>query len=308
MSIETTARKLNWKSWSLSRHGRQLVAPAGTPSLLPADNVQYGFVARAHELSFQLFADSARDLAIRLRDDVWATPVFETLIHREALLGRSKKLSATASQNLLIAAGLLKWHEQTCRAQADRSEPLYFHGLMTGIIASRINRHWDLGFQGEEFLAGLLHDVGRLLLLLTIPDQYASFELPGQPDSADRLREEHASLGIDHCEVGVWFLEKTDLPQPIHTAVRFHHHPFGAPDHLRLVCLTTIADQIAERIQPRLFLPNSSHPDRPFDAVMTDCLQLLGIDPICKAEWEEWEHAVLGLLQDLAIARATTLD
>ena len=303
MPSPTTARQLNWRSWSLSRHGRQIAGRTAPPSLLPADNAQYGFVARAHELSLQRFTDCAQDLATRLRDDVWATPIFETLVQREALLNSSETLSATAAQHLLVTAGLLKWHEQICLAHPDRSEPLYFHGLMTGMIAARLNRTWELGFQGEAFLAGLLHDVGRLLLSMTIPDQYAPFEQTDRADSAERLLEEHATLGIDHCEVGVWFLEKTDLPQPFHTAVRFHHHPFRAPDHLRLVCLTTIADHIAERLQPQLFSLDSPRPTPPFDDVVTDCLQLLGIDSIDDLQLKEMERSQLELLQDIAIAR-----
>ena len=53
------------------------------------------------------------------------------------------------------------------------------HSFLTGIISSRLNKLFNLGLQGEEFTAGLTHDVGRTLLAVTIPDEFFIAGFPG---------------------------------------------------------------------------------------------------------------------------------
>jgi HD-like signal output (HDOD) protein len=59
--------------------------------------------------------------------------------------------------------------DEGCRAAA---EVLLRHGLLTACLASAVNRALDLGFRGEEFSAGLLHDIGRLVVLVRAPQAF----------------------------------------------------------------------------------------------------------------------------------------
>ncbi len=96
------------------------------------------------------------------------------------------------------------------------------------------------------FIAGLLHDVGKMLLIesgefdyeLTDPSMFRP----------DRLREEEESLlGYDHAILGAAVLARWRLPEPIPWVVAWHHRPQLAYAHREvgdMVALLRIADQI----------------------------------------------------------------
>lgn len=304
MTTDTLTRTLNWKSWSLARTGRQVVREARHRDVLPRDNVRYGFTARAHELAFKLFADSPQELSDRLRGDVWHTPAFDILAHRDGLFADGGQFTAEASQNLMIIAGLVQWFEQVCQPQSDRAEPHYFHGLMTGAVAAHLNCHWNLGFQGEEFLGGLVHDVGEMLLALTAPQLYDTILASGQLESDRQLELEFETLGLNHCEVGIWFLEKTDLPRVLRSVVRYHHFPCHAVDDTRLVALVQIADCVAEQIQGVLFESLESLDGSSINDAIRDSLQMLDQAEPTNEQWQRLAERILYLMRDIATARA----
>lgn len=75
---------------------------------------------------------------------------------------------------------------------------------------------------GEAFLAGLLHDVGQLVLMSALGEQYAW--LLSQTGDEDKLIElERTSLSTDHCEVGTWFADQWRLDSGLADALLFHH-------------------------------------------------------------------------------------
>ncbi len=305
MTTDVLTQNLNWKSWSLSRTGRQVIRESRHRDVLPRDNVRYGFTARAHELAFKLFADSPQELSDRLRGDVWYTPAFDILAHRDGLFADGGQFTAEASQNLMVAAGLLKWFEQVCQPQPDRAEPHYFHGLMTGAMAAQLNCHWNLGFQGEELLGGLVHDIGRMLLSLTAPELYDAIELSGQMESERQLELEFETMGLNHCEVGIWFLEKTDLPRMLRSVVRYHHFPCHAVDDTRLVALIQIADCVAEQLQSVLFESLDSLDVPSIRAAILDSLHMLDQSEPTAEQWQQIAERTLYLMRDIATARAT---
>lgn len=74
----------------------------------------------------------------------------------------------------------------------------------------------------EAFVAGLLHDVGKLII-----DDFLD------PDGGERdvdLAEEAEAVGLDHAELGEYILSQWRLPESIVAAVRDHHAPLGRDD------------------------------------------------------------------------------
>ena len=74
----------------------------------------------------------------------------------------------------------------------------------------------------DAFLAGLLHDVGKLLLARVLPGAYSrALDLVEERGSALGEAEE-AALGFTHARAGAWLLSKWGLPGPVVTAVASH--------------------------------------------------------------------------------------
>lgn len=111
--------------------------------------------------------------------------------------------------------------------------------LLTEELARACSIHVDLAYT-----AGLLHDVGRLGLLVAHPHQYSDFlqaagEKVAAEDSFDLLDYEQQVFGIDHCAAGNWLVGQWNLPQEFKLITGRHHdHPDGADfDLLALVHL-----------------------------------------------------------------------
>ncbi len=93
--------------------------------------------------------------------------------------------------------------------------------------------------RGEAYTAGLLHDIGRLALMMAVgADQYRAVAARRAPASV--LEREQEQFGIDHCQVGKLLLEKWELPRELAEASAQHHDSFRGERTLasliRLAC------------------------------------------------------------------------
>lgn len=81
----------------------------------------------------------------------------------------------------------------------------------------------------NELVAGLLRDLGMLILNEVCPDEYAEYrEYPADQRARSQCELEQRILGFSHAEVGAYVLHRWHLPEEITEAVRFHHNPAGA--------------------------------------------------------------------------------
>lgn len=159
------------------------------------------------------------------------------------------RLGLRRCQNLILStctAGLMKnlpLDQSNCR------ERLWKHSYMTAVICRHINQEMSLGFQGEEFTAGLMHDLGRSLLAAIVPEEFAAIEGLESEECANILEREREILNTDHCELGAGFAAKSGLPPALVATIYHHHAPSGAKEHGDLVTLVAVADHMAIRLE-----------------------------------------------------------
>jgi len=95
------------------------------------------------------------------------------------------------------------------------------HSLTTAVLARDIAKSMKYAQVEEAYLAGLLHDVGRLALLAAAPESY-SFDFHNVDD--DRLcSAELRSVHISHPEAGAWLIERWSLDSFLADSVLYHH-------------------------------------------------------------------------------------
>ena len=121
------------------------------------------------------------------------------------------------------------------------------HAVSTAVCARLIAS--EIGADAEAaFTAGLLHDIGELILASSHPERFAQV-LAQQAQSAAPLREiETALLGIDHAQVGARVAEHWRFPKPIVDAILDHHAPPAAADAFALVRIVHVADLLARAL------------------------------------------------------------
>jgi putative nucleotidyltransferase with HDIG domain len=130
----------------------------------------------------------------------------------------------------------------------ERCESVLRHSLFTANVAARLNRHLALGFKGEEYTAGLLHDIGRVVQAIRSPTAAAEADARDGDDPTRRLVFERQAFGQDHTEAGEAFARANGLPDVIRRAVRRHHAPDDEWEYRRLVALVSLADDVSDRL------------------------------------------------------------
>ena len=100
------------------------------------------------------------------------------------------------------------------------------HSITCGIAARAIAIYNRQVNPERFFLAGILHDIGRLVLFENLPD--AAEKIMEQFKGGDKplYRVEREILGFDHTEIGAALLEKWGLPESLREIIAFHHDPF----------------------------------------------------------------------------------
>ena len=104
---------------------------------------------------------------------------------------------------------------------------IYDHCVKTGIIAKKIAVLEKMGKEESDnaMIAGILHDLGRLLLAENFPDEYQEIMEKVKKDQKEIHVVELAILGVTHAQIGAYLLGLWGLPDNIVEGVAFHHNP-----------------------------------------------------------------------------------
>lgn len=102
------------------------------------------------------------------------------------------------------------------------------HSAAIGMVAERLtseSKRYARIDGAEAYTAGLLHDVGILILDQFFPEEFAGVQEETDGDLAARWRVEQTRLGFDHGAMGGRVLERWQLPDTVRHAVTGHHQP-----------------------------------------------------------------------------------
>ena len=167
----------------------------------------------------------------------------KSLYHAVTLLGPRRV------RELVTSTAVLSMFE---RGDALSTEVLE-HAAVTGALARLVGEQF--GLPSEEMLAcGLLHDLGKLMLLDAGDLSYAPL-LGIAPDDETLCKLEREQYGFDHAVLAGQMLLKWNIPSPIPRVVAWHHQP-GRAHHAGgrvalMVEVLRLADQVAEAFQSR---------------------------------------------------------
>lgn len=113
-------------------------------------------------------------------------------------------------------------------AQAVDFDGFWRHSLMVAELAQALAQESGDTDPEEAYLAGLLHDVGELLLLGGLQARYGQLLTSAGGAEAALVALEQAALQTDHAAVGAWLVERWQLPSFTADALLFHHHSLEA--------------------------------------------------------------------------------
>ena len=121
------------------------------------------------------------------------------------------------------------------------------HSLYTGLIARSLSKRTDVLHPERLFIAGLLHDIGSLVLYSRRTDVARDLLLIAQGDEEMLCQAELDTLGFSHADLGRLLLDQWRLPEALQEAVGFHHDPGAAQSAQLEAGLVHLANGLANR-------------------------------------------------------------
>lgn len=127
----------------------------------------------------------------------------------------------------------------------NQDKGLWHHCLGTAIISREIAKELKFCDPEEFMVAGLLHDIGKVILAHLAPENAAAVTQVAEVKRIHVLQAERELLGLDHCEVAAWAAEAWRLPESLTDALAWHHAPHLAKKGREAATVVHLADILA---------------------------------------------------------------
>lgn len=140
------------------------------------------------------------------------------------------------------------------------SSELTEHPMRVGYFSrSLARRHERAKLADYAYVAGLLHDIGKVVLLTSIELKKDLEHLAKDRDFRDRVRLEELACGASHALVGALLAHKWNFPDILKLAIEYHHSPARAAlltdepkDHYEIIMIVYMANAISDYLDKRL--------------------------------------------------------
>jgi len=156
-------------------------------------------------------------------------------------------LGVNSVKNLALSFAILRNMRGSRSFHAFGADDFWLHCLGVGVVAKSLAAAKGLSpaEQEEHFVAGLLHDLGKLPLNNQFPEEYFQVcQSSGKEGSTFQLSEDRV-LGIDHCQVGAMIARKWRLGVSLIETLSCHHQVDDSRKSCRdLVSIISLANQI----------------------------------------------------------------
>jgi HD-like signal output (HDOD) protein len=160
--------------------------------------------------------------------------------HAVSILGLNKL------RNVAMSMSIARMWTQVKTPPGWSSARFNLHSVATAVLCDLLSQQVEVPYPEGGFVAGLLHDIGKLLIAISLPDEYAKILEMMHAEDRSAFECETQLISATHTELSGAVLAKWNLPAPIQKGGMFHHTPEEAAEgELHLAHLVRAADQIA---------------------------------------------------------------
>ncbi len=172
----------------------------------------------------------------------------ESMDHALVYLGQKNLMK------FIISAAISAFFSQAGRGYSLCKGGMYHHAVGSAIIAEKIAEFTSKVDAALAYTAGLLHDIGKVVLDQFVEDASPLFYRHLFEEGANSVVAEKSIFGIDHREAGEILAQQWSFPESLGESIKFHHSPEDAFQHKDLVHIVYLADLLMSRFQVGLEL------------------------------------------------------
>lgn len=189
------------------------------------------------------------------------------------------RLGVRTVKNLVLAASAHNFFPQNNSRIGIWGQILWHHSVECGMAARRIAMRMGYNDPEEAFVGGVVHDIGKLVILLKLSDKFQQIQKLKEKNNLPDIEIEKQVLGYDHQAIGEILLKKWNMPATIQTCVRYHHNGHTEGQSHTIALIVGYGDYLSHRhgfhAEPG---PSDGDTDNP------PYLQLLRITPEINAD------------------------
>lgn len=148
-------------------------------------------------------------------------------------------------RNLVMAASIHNIMNRELYGYSLEKGELWRHSMTTALLARSLANKIDQSISDRAFIAGLVHDIGKVVLDNFMQDLFSKVIEKVKTENVPFMVAEKDVLGIDHASLGAKVSVKWNFPEELTETIALHHSPGDAKINPRLVSLIHIADAVS---------------------------------------------------------------
>lgn len=167
-------------------------------------------------------------------------------VHQAALV-----LGAQVLKNIVLQASVIRQYEHLQSSPEMDLNYTWKHSALTAQVSRRLASWCQAAVDGspeDHYTAGLLHDIGKIVMLDSFGQDYLTALREGRESGKSQPEAEIERFGFAHAEVGALVADHWKLPQTLVDVIHFHHDVAGDSEHAEDVLLISVADRIANLV------------------------------------------------------------
>lgn len=147
-------------------------------------------------------------------------------------------------RNMVVVLGIKALSRRHPAPQGFDLIEYWKHQFLVGLVAKTLAKRTRKAEPENMFTAGLLHDLGKLIVALYRPEDWLAVQALKAAEKLSDIEAEERHWGLDHGVIGALVLKSWDLPAELCEAVNWHHAPAAAPEFAAEAATICLADAL----------------------------------------------------------------
>jgi putative nucleotidyltransferase with HDIG domain len=179
-------------------------------------------MSSAHSVAMQIAQDQALTARVlRLANSAYYGLSRQVVDLQEAVV----VLGMRCVRNLAVVAATYPWMSQPLKGYQLAPKQMWTHSFGVAVAAQQIAKKTQAAPDETVFIAGLLHNIGKVALSIWLENKLAMMMALAVKENIPFDHLERKILGFDHADVGAYLGEQWNLPKVFIEAIHYHHKP-----------------------------------------------------------------------------------